>query len=525
MVEAVGERRPLGSGRRQVIVPLFNPPAGEEVIHTVCNAPAEGVQVSFAPVKGERVTAWLLFSGAGGNAGGSADQGHYRRAAPGGRAPVLGLGQRGLRLRREMIAMHYAILILILAVNLPAASAAAEEPKVAANIYNQAEEEVLTSPQTSDGARSRLVKDPQARTGYALVADPADRQGAGFAEREYLVWLYLPAGTWKIRGTFRLKVADNTTAKPVVGIRVAVANGDLKSGQSASRALKGTDFTVPNTYQEFSLDVLKGEQGFGDWGVNLLPGATKVSFDGLSVKQVSTFGMAELLANLNPPVKPAGLTVNTGPLLVHETHGLYMELWGVRQALGLLPKPLGAQWTQSYLNTSSQRTALAGYPTKWEDLYRHRGVVLNNAPAQAVTIVGVLMLKEYLRDGGCVVMMGDTHSLVAGGWNASVLSPLLPVTLTPTNFVHAAAPLVLTPRTEAIRKLGLDWSAQPCTLYYHPAVVKPEGKVLVAAGDVPLVVEGPVGKGRIVVFLNAVLGKKTPARRACPSGSGKTGPR
>ena len=53
------ERR-LEIGRRQVIVPLFNPPKGEEVVNTICEAPAEGVQVFFAPEKGERVTAWLL---------------------------------------------------------------------------------------------------------------------------------------------------------------------------------------------------------------------------------------------------------------------------------------------------------------------------------------------------------------------------------------------------------------------------------------------------------------------------------
>jgi hypothetical protein len=55
----VSERR-LSSKRRQVIVPFFNPPVGEEVVDTVCAAPAEGVQVRFTPVKGERVTAWLL---------------------------------------------------------------------------------------------------------------------------------------------------------------------------------------------------------------------------------------------------------------------------------------------------------------------------------------------------------------------------------------------------------------------------------------------------------------------------------
>ena len=55
----VSQRR-LETGHRQVIIPLFNPPVGEEVVDTVCRAPAEGVQVQFAPVKAEKVTAWLL---------------------------------------------------------------------------------------------------------------------------------------------------------------------------------------------------------------------------------------------------------------------------------------------------------------------------------------------------------------------------------------------------------------------------------------------------------------------------------
>ena len=46
--------------------------------------------------------------------------------------------------------------------------------------------------------------------------------------------------------------------------------------------------------------------------------------------------------------------------------------------------------------------------------------------------------------------------------------------------------------------------------------MKPEAQVLVAAGDVPLVVEGPAGKGRVVVFLNAVLGEKSPGAAGVP---------
>ena len=255
--------------------------------------------------------------------------------------------------------MRHAILILVLVGNLPAAMVCADGPKVAANIYNQAAEEILISPQASERGRSRLVKDSRARNGYALVADPADKPGADFSDGNIWYAYAYQQGPGRIRGTFRLKVADNTVAKPVVGIRIGIDNGDLKSGQSALRKLKGTDFTASNTYQEFSLDVLKGEQGFCGGSVTLLSNATKVSFDGFSVQQVSTFDMAELLAHLNPPAKPVGLAVGGGPLLVHETHGLYMEFWKVRQSLDLLHESLRArtQWAQSYLTVHPQRTA------------------------------------------------------------------------------------------------------------------------------------------------------------------------
>ncbi len=55
----VSERK-LGPGHRQVIVPLFNPPAGEQVVDLVCEAPAEGVVVTFTPAEGETVTACVL---------------------------------------------------------------------------------------------------------------------------------------------------------------------------------------------------------------------------------------------------------------------------------------------------------------------------------------------------------------------------------------------------------------------------------------------------------------------------------
>jgi uncharacterized membrane protein len=115
-----------------------------------------------------------------------------------------------------------------------------------------------------------------------------------------------------------------------------------------------------------------------------------------------------------------------------------------------------------------------------------------------------------------VLLMGDTHCFVAGGWDKSVLAPLLPVTLRDDDRVHPERPLALTPRQDWIRGLHLDWGAAPYTVYYHQATVKPDAQVLAGAGAVPLVVQGKVGRGRIVVFLNSVLGEKVAGAPGVP---------
>ncbi|HEY3415544.1 MAG TPA: hypothetical protein VGM23_01555, partial [Armatimonadota bacterium] len=55
----VSQRR-FDARHRQIIVPLFNPPAEVEVVGSTPVAPADGVRVNFAFAKGETVTATLL---------------------------------------------------------------------------------------------------------------------------------------------------------------------------------------------------------------------------------------------------------------------------------------------------------------------------------------------------------------------------------------------------------------------------------------------------------------------------------
>ena len=56
----LASQRVLDPNHRQVVVPLFNPPAGEEVIDTTPVGPADGARVAFRPQANETVTAWLV---------------------------------------------------------------------------------------------------------------------------------------------------------------------------------------------------------------------------------------------------------------------------------------------------------------------------------------------------------------------------------------------------------------------------------------------------------------------------------
>lgn len=58
--EKLTSQRVLDPKHRQIIVPLLNPPAGEEVIDNTLVGPAEGVKVAFQHRSNEQVTAWLL---------------------------------------------------------------------------------------------------------------------------------------------------------------------------------------------------------------------------------------------------------------------------------------------------------------------------------------------------------------------------------------------------------------------------------------------------------------------------------
>jgi uncharacterized membrane protein len=393
------------------------------------------------------------------------------------------------------------VIILLVAGLLSMVSLTAEVAKTAATIFNTPGEEVLVTPQTLIMEKGQVVKDPAARSGWALMSDPAHAPGKGCVS----FWYTYKQDPGKVRITYRLKVADNTDPRPVALVQVCIWENDLKRDPNPANVetpIRGTDFRTANSYQDFSFEVAKGEAGYGGWGVTTT-GITQLWCDGINVTQVSRFTPLEILALVHVPEKPAELKF--APLVprIHETDGLFMAAWRFADAVKLLGT---AEWTHSHLSVHPQHTTLTDYPRKWQELYGYSTVVLNNVPAKAVSLTGCLMLKQYLEDGGCVVLVGDTHSLAQGQWAETALGPLLPVTLpVPSDLVRPSRPLLLAPCGTLFA--DLQWNAQPYTMYYHAATLRPGARLLCASGDIPLIAEQAVGRGRLIVCLLSVMGE------------------
>jgi len=390
--------------------------------------------------------------------------------------------------------IRIALLFLLFAACTLPIAAYASEPNRDDIVFGQSQEN------TDVGV---LVPDRDARGGFALQHNPKAHPGGGML---WFGYTYSQA-PGRFRAFFRLKVSDNTSPKTVATIRGDIANNNMIDPEASwfAKDIKGTDFKRPNVYQDFPMDRAKGESGFGDWAV-MTTGVTTLSFGSLTVQQLSHFTLAELLSRMHIPEKPFGLTLaaNGG---VHEVIGLYADLWGVA--------PGASQYTKSFVSYGPQNMGLTGFPKDWPDIYANRAIVLDNVNASAVTLVRCMMLKQFVQDGGCLLLMGDTHGVSGGDWADTPLEPLLPVIgLNSGKLIRAASPLPLEPVSGAFA--GLDWSAQPYTLYYHDAALRPGAEILLTAGGHPIAVRLASGKGRVIVLLNSVLGVKSAGAAGLP---------
>ena len=150
-----------------------------------------------------------------------------------------------------------------------------------------------------------------------------------------------------------------------------------------------------------------------------------------------------------------------------------------------------------------------GFP-EGEALGKCDVVVLGDVSARSLSVKQRDQLARWVKSGGGMIILGGPFALGSGKYENSFLSPLLPVSPQGRGDIKKLdKPAAIALKGDRFK--NLDWKAKPCFRFHHKVILRPTARVILAAGDIPVLVERPYGKGRVAVFCLTTQGVITGA--------------
>ncbi|MCG2659950.1 MAG: glutamine amidotransferase, partial [Kiritimatiellae bacterium] len=143
-------------------------------------------------------------------------------------------------------------------------------------------------------------------------------------------------------------------------------------------------------------------------------------------------------------------------------------------------------------------------PEDYDRMMAYDIVILSDIDAGTIGAEGIEMLREYVSNGGALLVLGGPFAFSS---EESEFAKMLPV--------QREAKGNLTPITNGKIRVagdksnileGLSFSNNPACFWSHDLKPKNDSKVMLYAGNRPLMIIGNYGKGKIVVFLGSTLG-------------------
>lgn len=338
-----------------------------------------------------------------------------------------------------------------------------------------------------------VVPDPDAHGGTAQAAVPGTSKAGSYTCALYSY--ARPSARYRV--TWRLKLDDN--AIPDVVVKVWTSDEQGRTGfKGGGLEIKGTDFAAPGKYQDFAYDAEKAEGGFFNVGA-LWQGKGRLHVDSIRISPTTVFTEREMLERQGKVSLPEAWTIRRPtPPVMHLGKGLWWNVFGLSEAMAEVG---GATWTSSYHTSGQYGMQLRGFPATWQEYFGYNLIVLTNVDAQALGPYGRLLLEEYVKNGGALLVNGGPFALERGGYRGTALERLLPCELKGDDRAKLEGDNVLKPGDGAATVLpkDLSWSLQPRAFYLHPVAPKPGATVLVSAGGKPVVIAWTCGKGRVAV--------------------------
>ncbi|MDD5705685.1 MAG: glutamine amidotransferase [Kiritimatiellae bacterium] len=353
----------------------------------------------------------------------------------------------------------------------------------------------------------RVVADKDAAQGQSLVAESGTTAkntvlGFGPYTQDQPVGEYL--------AVFRIRVKDNTKKEPVASLDVC-GYGSFNA-VTATRTLCAADFKQPGVYQDMAVRFVRPEEGAMEFRI-FYQGATDLTYDKVTIVRLADLSTDQAqaaiwLGDKSAAVAPPAVALS-GPAAVKRDTALVLAGLGHPTCFPTNALPHALKLKYSYLARIQTGAVLdIPFPKKLDELKGVGLIVLADVPASALNgLMGRTTLRQFVEQGGGLLVFGGPLSLGKGEYGESVLAPVLPVALTgPWDLVKVKAPRIKVATTSLITD-GLRWNEKPVLLYCQKTTAKPDAETLLECSGLPVLVTGRYGRGRVAVLAGTYLGE------------------
>jgi uncharacterized membrane protein len=334
------------------------------------------------------------------------------------------------------------------------------------------------------------VKDPATRGGLALVA----RQNVAKP-------FWMATGTFstfecfgKYRVTYRLKCSDNQVKENVCSIGV----GGPTHGETVSRTLKGTDFASPDKYQDFSVEVLRGDMSPFFYTL-AYQGHADVAADTITSERIADTTDQELIEKLAPSHKFKGKPVNRRDLQLLWVQGPFQ---GVSQELDPFATAIGKMKVPYKISKVDIPGHMAyDFPKDADALSKYSLVLLSDVNPRALGFLNRKLLQSWVEQGGTLLVTGGPHAFGKGQTKGTVLEELYPVQVSPDDLIEGGS---FQPGTD-LPPTCPAYGGKAGSFLIHQTKAKPGAKVVLQCKGSPLLAYQKVGLGTVAVFTGTGL--------------------
>lgn len=176
------------------------------------------------------------------------------------------------------------------------------------------------------------------------------------------------------------------------------------------------------------------------------------------------------------------------------------------QSLGQVP----GETKEGFFSVTPWGYRITYFPRNLREMYEFDAVMLLDIDPVCIGPGAASLLKQYVEDGGGLMVFGGLYSFGASRIAETPLAELLPLHAEVAPFglrQGDKVPLKRSSRPSSL--LGLHWPEGLCSPWYHELSAVEDAEVLVRVAESPWLAARAVGKGRVVACGGTILGESS----------------